>query len=137
MPIQFVQWPSVDMEPIVTSAGIRFEVARAAIVEWNGDLYRTPLIKTDFASSPALLRPVVGQVGRHASSAVVHDAAYQHVLQVQRGTDEVGQPIWQAANLTRTAADRMFLDLMQASGSAAWRRYLAWLGVRAVGRWYW
>jgi len=71
--------------------------------------------ETDFASVPRwpLTFALLGQYG-HAA-AVLHDSLYR------------------AGKLSRTDADRVFLNALRSSGIARWRAYLMWAGVRIGG----
>ena len=145
--VGFEKWPQIDMQPLEThlspraprgsasASGIRFKLLKHAIFHWRGGRYRAPSgMLTDFTSVPPLGRPLVGQVGRHASAAVCHDAAYQGCLQRDDSTiNELPGTTWVPARLSRAQADRMFLDLMAVSGSVWWRRDLAFLAVRLCG----
>ena len=133
----FERWPQIDMQPVVTPDGLRFKLLDSATFYWRGAKYRVPAgMLTDFASVPPPGRPLVGQVGRHASAAVCHDAAYQGLLQRENTSIymQPEDPGWVPARLSRAQADRMFLDLMAVSGSLWWRRDLAFLAVRLCGR---
>ena len=71
--------------------------------------------ETDFASVPRwpLAFALLGQYG-HAA-AVLHDWLYT------------------TAQLSRAAADRVFLSALRSSGIARWRAWLMWAGVRIGG----
>lgn len=70
---------------------------------------------TDFASVPRwpLTFALLGQYGNAA--AVLHDWLYS------------------SGQLSREAADRVFLNALRSSGIARWRAYLMWAGVRIGG----
>lgn len=159
-------WPKIDLEPRETRTGVQFTTLGEGRFRWRGSLYRIPRMVTDFASVPRLLRPLVGQIGRHAAAAVAHDAGYRGLLEIERLVDvprtaavqalaagKSGEEALQAAraevvaadgrivierrfeltNLDRAECDRLFLDLMVASGSKRWRRHACYAGVRAFG----
>ena len=71
--------------------------------------------ETDFASVPRwpLTFALLGSYG-HAA-AVIHDWLYT------------------TAQLSRAAADRVFLSALRSSGIARWRAWLMWAGVRLGG----
>ncbi|WP_434456496.1 DUF1353 domain-containing protein [Stutzerimonas urumqiensis] len=71
---------------------------------------------TDFASVPRwpLTFALLGQYG-HAA-AVLHDWLYS------------------SGNLSREAADRVFLNALRSSGIANWRSWLMYAGVRIGGK---
>ena len=85
-------WPVIDMAPRETEIGVQFK-ALAGRFTWRGDRYRVPQMMTDFASVPRIVRPLIGQIGRHAAAAVAHDAGYRGLLEVERIVD----PAWNAA----------------------------------------
>lgn len=70
---------------------------------------------TDFASVPRwpLTFALLGQYGQAA--ATLHDWLYS------------------SGQLSREAADRVFLNALRSSGIARWRAYLMWAGVRIGG----
>lgn len=74
-----------------------------------------PTFETDFASVPRwpLTFALLGQYG-HAA-AVLHDWLYS------------------SGQLSRDAADRVFLNALRSSGIARWRAYLMFAGVRIGG----
>ena len=68
--------PILDMTPVETDKGVRFRHTDDAACMWRGRKYRIPSgCLTDFASIPRWLRPIAGQVGRHAAAATFHDVA--------------------------------------------------------------
>ena len=73
--------------------------------------------ETDFASVPRIpiVFDLVGAYG-HAA-AVLHDQLYA------------------TGELSRAAADRVFLNALRSSGIARWRSWLMYAGVRLGGRW--
>lgn len=75
---------------------------------------------TDFASIPALLRPVVGHpMGYYNRAAIVHDWAYSsHTDDSARG---------------RRDCDRAMLRVMAEDGTEVWRRTLIYVGLRIGG----
>ena len=129
--------PILDMTPVETDKGVRFRHTDDAACMWRGRKYRIPSgCLTDFASIPRWLRPIAGQVGRHAAAATFHDVAYTNELLVEVFDDNDNQ-MWEPANLTRREADTILLDLMAVSGSAVWRRGLIFAAVRLRGGQYW
>jgi hypothetical protein len=97
-------------------------------VEWldvaTGALIRAePGDRTDFASIPRLIWPIIPPYGRHSLAAVIHDKLYQ-----LRGALPGGILLswWQC--------NRIFRDIMRASGVRWSRRWVMWLGV-TLGGW--
>lgn len=69
---------------------------------------------SDFASVPRIFRPLHPVNGKHRAPAVVHD-----YLVRKEGFD-------------RRVADRIFLEAMEATGVAKWRRYQMYWAVALV-----
>jgi hypothetical protein len=74
---------------------------------------------TDFASTPRFLWWLLPPYGRYAAAAIVHDFLYH------RGV------------MTRTTADRVFLEAMGSLGVLLGVRYAMWAAVRAFGWMAW
>lgn len=72
--------------------------------------------RTDFASIPRLLWPLIGHpAGRYAQAASLHDWLYRNHL------------------VSRAEADRIFREAMGTLGVPAWKRSLMWAAVRVGG----
>lgn len=86
----------------------------------SGGFYHVPArFVTDLASIPGIARPVIDQNGLSRRPAVLHDFLYC----IKHGT--------------RSEADALFLEALQAEGVGAIARYTMWLAVRAGGWLYW
>lgn len=71
--------------------------------------------KTDGASIPRLLRPLVKNFGQHLEAAIVHDWLYKTQM----------RPRWDS--------DLIFLDLMLMYGVKKWKAHAMYAAVRAGG----
>lgn len=71
--------------------------------------------ETDFASVPRLPFAYLLAGGKATKAAVIHDYLYH------------------ASGVSRSDADAVFREAMEATGQPWWRRSLMWLGVRAFG----
>ena len=92
----------------------------AEITDWPGHYFLEGGFITDFASIPALLRPLVAETtGSFTRAAIVHDFAYAH------------HPDRSTAG--RKACDEAMLALMADGGTGLRRRVLIYLGLRLGG----
>lgn len=86
----------------------------------NGRKYLVPSrFITDLASIPLLARPAIDQNGRSRRPAVLHDFLYC----LKQGS--------------RSEADALFLEALEAEGVSPITRRIMWLAVRAWGWRYW
>lgn len=93
-----------------------FQLASDLSASWGGLELLVPAgTVTDFASVPWGLRNMVPRWNRTARPAVFHDRLYQ------------------AHNVSRRLADRIFRDLLRAEGIDPIRAWLVWVGVRVGG----
>ena len=84
---------------------------------------------TDFASVPALLRPVFSAVEpAHAAATVFHDAGYSGDLRRLEGATR--SPL---ARLSRAQVDRMLLDLLAVAEVPFVTRTAMWAACRLGG----
>ncbi len=71
--------------------------------------------RTDLASIPRLLTPLLPVNDTHRAAAVLHDYLYRtHVV-------------------SRRLADKIFRQAMEELGVSAWKRWAMWAGVRLGG----
>lgn len=98
------------------------------LIEWcdfstGAQIRVEPGEKTDFASIPRLLWPIIPPYGLHSLAAVIHDYLYRI-----RGVLPGGRMLswWQC--------NRIFRDIMKARGVRWSRRWVMWLGV-TLGGW--
>lgn len=76
--------------------------------------------RSDFASIPRLLWPLIGHpAGNYAQASVMHDELYR------RGAEPGALP--------RARCDELFLEGMRVLGVPWWKRRLMWAGVRLGG----
>jgi len=71
--------------------------------------------KTDLASVPRLFWALIPPHGRYIRAAIIHDYLYIH------------KPV------SRSIADRIFLDLMRRDGVPRWKRWIMYSAVRLGG----
>lgn len=85
--------------------------------------------RTDLASIPRLLQPIVPKLGKGNQAAVVHDLAYR------RGFIEMERPYGVAiAQISRKRADQIMLEAMEVLEVGTARRYAIYYGLR-IGGW--
>lgn len=83
----------------------------------DGTLYAIPVgTRTDYASVPRLLHPILPPTGRYTYPAVLHDHLYR------------------TGKVSRHRADALFLEAMHAVDVPRLQRWVMWAGVR-VGGW--
>ena len=83
--------------------------------------FRVPAgFHTDGASTPRAVWSIVPPFGRYLEAAVVHDYFYRN-----------------RTSLTRKAADRLFINMMEHAGVPWWKRKSMYFAVRAFGRSSW
>ena len=83
-------------------------------------------------SVPHLVRSILDNDDCGVAPALGHDFLYAYGGECPIGTiAPVGRSV------TRSEADRLFLDLMGQAGVKAWRRRAAYLAVRLFGRSHW
>ena len=86
--------------------------------------------RTDLASIPRLLQPLVPKLGKGNQAAVVHDLAYR------RGFVELGLRYGVGiSRITRKEADQIMLEAMTVLEVGKSRRYAIYYGLR-IGGWY-
>lgn len=103
------------------ATGMRTLVDRLEFVTDIGGSVVVPAgFKTDLASVPRWLWPILPAHGLHEKAAIVHDFLY--------GRNREGKPL-----VTRWTADALFRQGMASLGVSAWRRWLMWAGVRLGG----
>lgn len=87
--------------------------------------------KTDLASIPAVLRPIVSNDDyKVRNPAIVHDYLYSKNGRVVQNT-----PSWQKVlYLSRKDCDRLFYEALRFYGMSKTKAWLMWLAVR-VGGW--
>ena len=92
-----------DMSVDIPEMGVRYWIPRG--------------FRTDLASVPRFLCPVVPTYGRYSTAAVVHDFLYS------KGGNEAD----------RCQADWAFFLLMKQLGVRRWRRWIMFIAVRLFG----
>ncbi len=93
-------------------------VEEAVTVTWGPYSVTTPVgFRTDLASIPQFLRSLIPQNGKHKVPAIIHDYLYRTP----------------GHSLSRTLADKIFLDGMRVAGVQWLRRWIMYMGVRASG----
>jgi hypothetical protein len=87
---------------------------------WRGREIIVPRgYKTDLASVPFFVRPIINSYGNFNFAALCHDAVYEHKGVMPNG-----------ATFTRADADRMFFDRMVLDGTPIRTATVMWLAVR-------
>ena len=74
--------------------------------------------KTDYASVPRIFRNIINTYGKHGRGAVVHDWLYSKNCDI---------------DITRTEADKIFLEIMTECGVGVIKRNLMYKMVRIFG----
>lgn len=102
--------------------GFPFTLLRALV--YKSDLLKRTLVvpegfKTDFASIPAVVWPLIPKVGKYDKAAVVHDFLYQN------------------NGCTREEADGVLREAMRILHVPGWRMSLIYAGVRSGGWLVW
>lgn len=87
--------------------------------------------RTDFASIPGLFRIFYERVGQHSKAALVHDYIYDTRGVSLTTAPGVKRPV------SRSEADRIFLQAMEVLGVRYTKRRAFWFGVRVGGWWAW
>lgn len=110
------------LTPLVTedlNDGVHFRLVKPLVyVAKNGRRYVVPTgFVTDFFSIPPVIRALLPKSEKGNRAAVLHDAAYQGVIDVP----------------TRGAADCLLLEAMEACDVRWTRRHLIYRGVRLGG----
>lgn len=85
--------------------------------------------KTDFASVPRLLWPILPPIGKYTAAAVLHDWLYQHPQVFWVSQTES----WHALDLNRQGCDAVFDEAMEVLEVSDWARRLMYRGVRLGG----
>jgi hypothetical protein len=85
----------------------------------------------DLSSVPRAFWWLVAPFELSVAAPLVHDFLYLHAGAPPPGAVEPPR------RYSRAAADRVFREIMEAEGVAAWRRVLAYAAVRAFGRARW
>ena len=92
----------------------------------RGEVVDVPVgFETDFASVPAIFRPLVPKWGKYGKAAIVHDYCYW-----------VQSFSWDQ-NFTRKRADQIFREAMTVLGVASWRKFLMFWAVRLFAGMAW
>ena len=76
---------------------------------------------TDLASIPQFLQWLIPKIGRHLLPAICHDWIY----------------VGEVEGMSKKDGDLFFLDFMETTGVAWWRRRLMYRGVRLRGKGHW
>lgn len=127
----------LDLRLIVTNGKVptkggrvRWRLVGAPWCDWNGvQVYLERDTVTDLASIPRLAWSLLPPDGAWTLPAAFHDACYRLRGDVAR----INHP----APLTRSEADRMFLDGMKSVGVSALKRAAIYGAVRAGGAGGW
>ena len=91
-------------------------------------LLRVPVgFRTDLASIPRWLWPIVAPFELSLAAPIVHDFLYSHG----------GRTHVLSVTLDRPTVDRIFYELMRRDGVWWWRRALAYRAVRLFGAKHW
>lgn len=91
-----------------------------------------PGFVTDFASIPRILWTILPPWGKYGKAAVVHDYLYTaHSRKQVTETDKIDVPV------TRSEADRIFLEAMEVLGVNKFTRYSMYYAVRIFGNKPW
>lgn len=123
--MQYKSFPlPLVIKNLADGSNYEFELTLPFVFRWNGcsgqparDIVVPAGFRTDFASIPRPLQGFLDAVNDVAPAAVVHDYLY---------TSQYFE--------TRSIADRVFLDALQANGVGWIRARTLWAGVR-VGGW--
>lgn len=103
---------------VQTTSG--FDVTLCEPVSYKGVTVPTGF-KSDFASVPRIFWPFITPLSGGLRAPVVHDYIYTR----------------KRSQFTRKQADELFLEIMQADGVGALKRYSMYFAVRVAGWYYW
>jgi hypothetical protein len=114
---------------VTTRDGRYFILAESVIVYARGARYKIPQgAKSDGASTPREVWPLIPPFGKYWPAAFLHDAAYQNTLLIWRG----GQ--WVTANLSKAECDALLLEAMDALGVGLIERETIYKAVVLAGQ---
>lgn len=103
--------------PILSPIGKRrWRLRQDLTLSYHGRFFTAPKdFITDLASVPRVFWPIIPPFGKYSGAAIIHDYFYQtHCID-------------------RKAADRVFIETMEALGVAKWKRRAMYRAVRMFG----
>ncbi len=109
-----------------------WRLEEAYVLEYRGHRIRIPEgFEFDLASVPRPLWWLIAPFELSITAPLFHDFLYDNAGKPPEGT------VTPPKTWSRKAADQLFLDIMRWEGVAAWRQYLAYLGSRLFGSFWW
>jgi hypothetical protein len=89
--------------------------------------------RSDLASIPRYLWPIIAPFELSEQAPLVHDWLYGHRGQIADRSTGIDRIV----TFTRWQTDGTFRDIMKLEGVADWRRFAGYAGVRVGGHWRW
>lgn len=121
-----------DGRPLLKNGHCEYAVARELAFRTDDGQAVTVFAsyRTDLASIPRALWPLLPPDGPWALAAVFHDAGYSTLgSYAYRG--RLGRSLWRP--YSRAEVDGILLQAMTALGVPGWKRFLIWSAVRLFG----
>lgn len=121
---------TVETEPhFAVAEGGEYVLVSVMVYYWHRKMLRVKIpqgFRTDFASVPRIVQPLIPVNGRHRLPAVLHDYLYSQAGKVSN--DRGG-----FVTYSRKDADKVFAEAMKKENVTAWKRWSMYRAVRLFG----